>query len=94
LELASVVLPRFDKTDSMPPVRPQVLNDIFQQAADKARQKLPDLTHNQQVCVCAAACRLVKDPSASKREISHFFDFLIGSAFVPKWLKGFEQLGY
>ena len=35
----------------MPPVRPQVLNDVFQQAADQARQKLPNLTHNQQVCI-------------------------------------------
>jgi hypothetical protein len=33
----------------MPPVRPQVLNDVFQQAADQARQKLPNLTQNQQV---------------------------------------------
>lgn len=32
----------------MPP-RPQVLNDVFQQAADQARQKLPQLTQNQQV---------------------------------------------
>lgn len=32
----------------MPP-RPQVLNDVFQQAAQQARQKLPNLTHNQQV---------------------------------------------
>lgn len=33
----------------MPLVRPQVLNDVFQQAADQARQRMPDLTHNQQV---------------------------------------------
>lgn len=32
----------------MPP-RPKVLNDVFQQAADQARQKLPQLTQNQQV---------------------------------------------
>lgn len=30
-------------------VRPQVLNDVFQAAADQARQKLPELTHNQKV---------------------------------------------
>ena len=34
----------------MPPIRPQVLNDAFQAAADQARQKLPKLTHNQEVC--------------------------------------------
>mmetsp|Transcript_34460 Transcript_34460/g.96199 ORF Transcript_34460/g.96199 Transcript_34460/m.96199 type:complete len:163 (+) Transcript_34460:88-576(+) len=33
----------------MPLVRPKVLNDVFQQAADQARQKLPALTDNQQV---------------------------------------------
>lgn len=34
----------------MPLVRPQVLNDVFQQAADQARQKLPAMSHNRQVC--------------------------------------------
>ena len=35
----------------MPPgVRPQVLNDAFQAAANEARQKLPNLTANQEVC--------------------------------------------
>jgi hypothetical protein len=33
----------------MPLVRPQVLNDAFQAAADQARQKLPKLTQNQEV---------------------------------------------
>ncbi|KAG7347794.1 hypothetical protein IV203_016499 [Nitzschia inconspicua] len=33
----------------MPAIRPQTLNDVFQQAANQARQKLPELTHNQQV---------------------------------------------
>jgi hypothetical protein len=33
----------------MPTIRPKVLNDVFQAAADQARQKLPTLTHNQQV---------------------------------------------
>jgi len=33
----------------MPPVRPKVLNDVFQQAVDQAKQKLPTLTQNQQV---------------------------------------------
>lgn len=33
----------------MPAVRPQTLNNVFQQAADQARQKLPELTHNQKV---------------------------------------------
>jgi hypothetical protein len=36
-------------SSKMPPIRPQVLNDVFQQAADQARQKLPNLTQNQQV---------------------------------------------
>ena len=35
----------------MPPVRPQVLNDAFQAAADQARQKLPKLPHSQEVCI-------------------------------------------
>jgi hypothetical protein len=34
----------------MPPIiRPQVLNNVFQQAANQAKAKLPELTHNQQV---------------------------------------------
>jgi hypothetical protein len=34
----------------MPPgVRPQVLNNAFQEAANQARQKLPELTSNQKV---------------------------------------------
>ena len=30
-------------------IRPQNLNDIFQAAANQAKQKLPELTHNQKV---------------------------------------------
>ena len=34
----------------MPPgIRPQNLNDVFQAAAKQARQKLPELSHNQKV---------------------------------------------
>jgi hypothetical protein len=33
----------------VPGIRPQNLNDIFQAAAKQARQRLPDLTHNQKV---------------------------------------------
>jgi len=33
----------------MPLVRPQNLNDVFQAAAKMARQKQPELTHNQKV---------------------------------------------
>jgi hypothetical protein len=33
----------------MPAIRPQTLNDVFQQAANQARQKLPELSHNHQV---------------------------------------------
>jgi hypothetical protein len=34
---------------TMPVVRPQNLNDVFLQAANAAKQKLPELTHNQKV---------------------------------------------
>ena len=30
-------------------IRPQNLNDVFQAAANQAKQKLPELTHNQKV---------------------------------------------
>mmetsp|Transcript_13156 Transcript_13156/g.15826 ORF Transcript_13156/g.15826 Transcript_13156/m.15826 type:complete len:163 (+) Transcript_13156:62-550(+) len=33
----------------MPPIRPQVLNEAFQKAANETRQKLPQLTSNQEV---------------------------------------------
>jgi hypothetical protein len=32
-------------------IRPQNLNDIFLEAAKQARQKLPELSHNQKVRV-------------------------------------------
>lgn len=36
---------------NMPPrFQPQNLNDIFQAAADQTKQKLPQLSHSQQVC--------------------------------------------
>jgi hypothetical protein len=34
----------------MSPIRPQTLNNVFQQAANQARQKSPELSHNQKVC--------------------------------------------
>jgi hypothetical protein len=33
----------------MGPIRPQNLNDVFWSAANQARQKLPEQTHNQKV---------------------------------------------
>jgi hypothetical protein len=33
----------------VPGIRPQNLNDIFQAAAKQARQRRPDLSHNQKV---------------------------------------------
>ena len=33
----------------MPIVRPQNLNSAFQMASDQAKQRLPELTHNQKV---------------------------------------------
>jgi len=41
-------------------IRPQNLNDVFQAAAQQTRQKLPELTHNQQVRSISSlwVCRL------------------------------------
>jgi hypothetical protein len=49
--LSSVVvtLPSFFHKIMPPGVRPQVLNSAFQEAANQARQKLPELTSNQKV---------------------------------------------
>jgi hypothetical protein len=40
----------------VPGIRPQNLNDTFLAAARQARQKLPELAHNQKVRACVRAC--------------------------------------
>jgi hypothetical protein len=74
----------------MPP-RPQVLNDVFQQAVEQAKQKLPNLTQNQQVCfkvinrnMETKCCRLILwfYPSSPNNTI--------GCSLVPQFLKDHE----
>jgi hypothetical protein len=50
---------------NMPVIRPQTLNDVFLEAANQARQKVPELSHNQQVCHCRffSSCVVLLFPS-------------------------------
>lgn len=54
---------------TMPPrVRPQVLNDAFQSAANEARQKLPELTSNQKVSFYFYECVEMSTNSTDQRK--------------------------